>query len=554
MPNISMPDLIALKATVGSDENLWGNKLNEITDSIQATLESIITDLNFVTGLNSTWKVEAYATYGNFPLVGEPLVIYYDIATQLSYQWDGFYIVVGTGSSGGVQSVNGKTGNVTITKSDVGLGSVENLTPAQMPISTATQTALNTKANLNSPVFTGTVTLPSTTSIGTVDSTEISYLDGVTSGIQGQLNNKQPLDSDLTAIANLTTNGIVVRTSEGNVNTRSVAVSGTGLSVSNGDGVSGNPTITSNATATNTASTIVARDSSGNFNAGTISATLNGKANTADTLHTARTIGAMTGDVTSNGSSFNGGANNTNSTTIANNVVSNVKLADMPTKTIKGNDTLITDDPKDLTVVEVQNMITDTTHRFVTDSQISQWNSTSALVKSYETVALMQADQANLPNGSVVETLGYTTVNDGLGRKYIITATDVNGLGITVGTRFASKFTDMLDSKQTCKAWVNFNGTGTVTIRSSYNVSSITDLGTGYYRINFINPMSSSDYSAILLARQVVDVNENAYTGRIYRLYTPNVNNIEVTFGYFIAPSTNTYADAETYNLAIFGN
>jgi hypothetical protein len=52
----------------------------------------------------------------------------------------------------------------------------------------------------------------------------------------------QPLSSDLTAIANLTTTGIIVRTGAGTAVTRSIAV-GTGLSVSNGNGVSGNPTI-----------------------------------------------------------------------------------------------------------------------------------------------------------------------------------------------------------------------------------------------------------------------------------------------------------------------
>jgi hypothetical protein len=36
-----------------------------------------------------------------------------------------------------------------------------------------------------------------------------------------------------------------------------------------------------------------------------------------------------------------------------------------------------------------------------------------------------------------------------------------------------------------CRAWVNFNGTGTVAIRASFNVSSITDNGTGDYTVNF---------------------------------------------------------------------
>jgi len=52
------------------------------------------------------------------------------------------------------------------------------------------QTQLNEKANLDSPEFLGTVVLPSTTSIGNVSSTELSYLDNVTSNIQTQLNGK----------------------------------------------------------------------------------------------------------------------------------------------------------------------------------------------------------------------------------------------------------------------------------------------------------------------------------------------------------------------------
>ena len=45
------------------------------------------------------------------------------------------------------------------------------------------------------------------------------------------------------------------------------------------------------------------------------------------------------------------------------------------------------------------------------------------------------------------------------------------------------------------KAWVNFNGTGTVAIRNSFNVSSITDDGTGLYTINFTTAMPNANYS-----------------------------------------------------------
>jgi hypothetical protein len=45
-----------------------------------------------------------------------------------------------------------------------------------------------------------------------------------------------------------------------------------------------------------------------------------------------------------------------------------------------------------------------------------------------------------------------------------------------------------------CRAWVNFNGTGTVAIRASFNVSSITDNGTGDYTVNFTNAMPDANY------------------------------------------------------------
>jgi hypothetical protein len=50
------------------------------------------------------------------------------------------------------------------------------------------------------------------------------------------------------------------------------------------------------------------------------------------------------------------------------------------------------------------------------------------------------------------------------------------------------------------KAWVNFNGTGTVAIRSSFNVSSITDNGTGDYTINFTTAMPNANYAALVTA------------------------------------------------------
>jgi hypothetical protein len=49
-----------------------------------------------------------------------------------------------------------------------------------------------------------------------------------------------------------------------------------------------------------------------------------------------------------------------------------------------------------------------------------------------------------------------------------------------------------------CRAWVNFNGTGTVAIRGSGNVTSITDGGTGEYTVNLTTAMPDANYAAVI--------------------------------------------------------
>jgi len=53
------------------------------------------------------------------------------------------------------------------------------------------------------------------------------------------------------------------------------------------------------------------------------------------------------------------------------------------------------------------------------------------------------------------------------------------------------------EQSQLCKAWVNFNGTGTVAIRAQYNVSSITDDGTGDYTVNFTTALADANYVGV---------------------------------------------------------
>jgi hypothetical protein len=53
----------------------------------------------------------------------------------------------------------------------------------------------------------------------------------------------------------------------------------------------------------------------------------------------------------------------------------------------------------------------------------------------------------------------------------------------------------LFDDPHVCKAWVAFNGSGTLSIRDSFNVSSVTDNSTGNYTVNFANALSDANYS-----------------------------------------------------------
>lgn len=76
----------------------------------------------------------------------------------------------------------------------------------------------------------------------TATTAELNFVDGVTSAVQTQLNGKQPLDADLTAVAGLATSGLVARTGAGTAAARSIAVSGL-ATIADGDAVAGNPTV-----------------------------------------------------------------------------------------------------------------------------------------------------------------------------------------------------------------------------------------------------------------------------------------------------------------------
>jgi hypothetical protein len=97
------------------------------------------------------------------------------------------------------------------------------------------------------------------------------------------------------------------------------------------------------------------------------------------------------------------------------------------------------------------------------------------------------------------------------------------------------------------RAWVNFSGTGTVTIRDSGNVSSITDNGTGDYTVNFTTAMSDANYCATFCG--------GAFTGGSGNSQNSLVNTYQfatTSFRFGALNTSGTSVDRDFIGVAIF--
>ena len=116
------------------------------------------------------------------------------------------------------------------------------------------------------------------------------------------------------------------------------------------------------------------------------------------------------------------------------------------------------------------------------------------------------------------------------------------------GTTTTQPSIPALDQRM-AKAWVSFNGTGTVAINKSFSISSITDVGTGGYRVNFSTSMSDANYVWVGTAEK-------------YLSWYPSVtqfNNTERTTTYIPVGISDAYGgagwtDSAGVSIIIFSN
>ena len=118
--------------------------------------------------------------------------------------------------------------------------------------------------------------------------------------------------------------------------------------------------------------------------------------------------------------------------------------------------------------------------------------------------------------------------------------------GIAGDLKFNSGF-GSIATAYGCRAWVNFNGTGTVAIRESGNVSSITDDGTGDYRVNLTTALTDVNYSIVGSSGG----ENNTTSGSVY-LYDQATARTTSLFRVVIANYGGSVVDTPQINIAVF--
>ena len=150
---------------------------------------------------------------------------------------------------------------------------------------------------------------------------------------------------------------------------------------------------------------------------------------------------------------------------------------------------------------------------------------------------------ANIADGAIVN----ADVSDLAASKLTGALPAISGASLT------SLTSSQVDSgSTTAKAWVNFNGTGTVAERASYNVSSITDNGTGDYTVNFTTAMPNANY-CVASSGQLDDAgasNGDIITGA----YRGATSHTTTSYRSTSVNSAGSAINPVSYEMVVFGN